>query len=108
MYIFRFFGIAILTIAIAIMSRALWLLPVGIISQDFYQHWLTFGGKEITSYLVMAWFMWGSFKMLVIVYNDPKERFLNDLKYTVKLFLMVPIVPFLNLHLKRPFFPLEN
>lgn len=108
MRIGRVLGVAILTMAIATMSKVMWLLPIEIIDSDFYQHWLTFRGKEITFYLVAAWFAWGSFKMLIIAYNDPKERFLNDLRYTIKLYLMVPIVPLLNLQLKRPFFPFEN
>lgn len=107
MRIVRAIGIAILTMAMATISKIMWLLPIRIIDSDFYRHWFTFGGKEITFYLTVGWFVWGAFKMLIIAYNDPRERFLNDLLYTIKLYLMIPIVPLLNLQFKRPYFPSE-
>lgn len=108
MHIIRAIGIAILTIVIAMISKVMWLLPVKMIDYRFYEHWFTYGGKEITYYLMVLWFVWGSFKMLVVAYHDPEERLLNDLKYTIKLYLMVPIAPLLNFQLKHPLFPSKN
>lgn len=115
----RYMALIFMLVFMVWASMTLWLLPVRIVSEAFYQEWLRGAGGHVTFWSMIAWFHWGAAKILAVAIRDRRQEFcrmpdkayrpkIETWPYRAKMLVLVPFAPMMDCRLTRPYFPMPG